>query len=198
MCRASLSTASIIISYTGSPTVFPSPSLSLCFPPRSLPLCFPPRLSHCVSLPGSPTVSPFPALPLWQVSRKQQHERVAEQRAEWERRLKQEDDAARARSQRDSEERLRRWREESDEAEKRQKRSLEEASEVCTLPRALVAFPRRVVSGVSGVRHGIAAWGLVIQHCGLAAGVGGPPREAAWQQLPRGSLESSGWRMGGA
>jgi hypothetical protein len=83
MCRASLSTASIIISYTGSPTVFPSPSLSLCFPHRlshcvslpglshcvslpvspavfpspALPLCFPPRLSHCVSLPGSPTVA---------------------------------------------------------------------------------------------------------------------------------------------
>jgi hypothetical protein len=63
-------------------------------------------------------------------TREQQASRKQEQHAEWERRLKQDDDAARARTTRDMEERLRRWREECEESEKRQKRMLEEASEV--------------------------------------------------------------------
>jgi hypothetical protein len=34
-----------------------------------------------------------------------------------------------------------------------------------------VALEWRVVRGVWDVRHGGAVWGLVIQHCGTAAGV---------------------------
>jgi hypothetical protein len=44
---------------------------------------------------------------------------------------------------------------------------------------------------VWGVRHGGAAWGLVMQYCGIAAGVtrrwlGGPPREALYTVALRG------------
>lgn len=70
-------------------------------------------------------------------TREQQASRKQEQHAEWERRLKQDEDAARARATCDMDERLRRWREECEESEKRQKRILEEASEVVPMyPRA--------------------------------------------------------------